>query len=391
MLGAEHHLEVLDSGFRIVKNLPSRCWLFDGDTKKIDNLCVDSLFRLNGIVISPHPPERWMNAMKTLACTNHIPWAQVMPASQYKSYVKNIVNSAKENFNRLSKDYCRDTWFTCSSVFAALRPAKIDSAIYRSIVETDGLGNGAVETFKPGAGGYAATVQYDRFGTRTGRLTVDTGPNILTLKKEHRKILKSHFPNGKVIALDFSSLEARIILAEAGVDLDSEDVYQHISDKIFGGSVARKTVKIAVLSELYGASRSALEHRLEMGGDELDRFTSSIKSYFRTELLKSRLKLQLNRDGQIHNKFGRPLFLDSKNSDYLLINTYAQSTGADVSLLGFKNILDGLGTDGVRPIFFLHDALLLDVREDRMNDVQDIKSISIPGYSVKFPLKFEAL
>jgi hypothetical protein len=155
--------------------------------------------------------------------------------------------------------------------------------------------------------------------------------------------------------------------------------------------VPRAVVKVAVLSELYGASRASLGHRLEMNNTDLDRFIAVIKEHFKTDVLKMRLKDELENSGMIHNRFGRPLFIDAKNSDYLLVNTYAQSTGVDVSLLGFSKIVEQLGSDGVRPLFILHDALLLDVRDDRLRDVETITSVSIPTYSQDFPLKLEIL
>ena len=62
-----------------------------------------------------------------------------------------------------------------------------------------------------------------------------------------------------------------------------------------------------------------------------------------------------------------------------------------MSLLGFKTIIDALGTDGIRPLFVLHDALILDVRSDRLKDVENISSVKVHGYDAAFPLKFEKM
>jgi len=75
----------------------------------------------------------------------------------------------------------------------------------------------------------------------------------------------------------------------------------------------------------------------------------------------------------------------------LFVNTFAQSTGVDVSLLGFKSVMDRLGTDGVRPLFVLHDALIFDVRGDRLGDVEAIDSVEVPLYDARFPLKLEKI
>jgi hypothetical protein len=328
---------------------------------------------------------------RSLGLTNDVPWASIMPSSEYKSFVKNLVNCLTDSFFGLSKDYLVDTWVPCGRVLDALKPAKIATQSFKELLEKEGSGNGALESFKPGGGGYTSPVVYDRFGTRTGRLTVESGPNILTLRKDMRKLLRSHFQDGSIISLDFSSLEARIILAEAGGPVTTGDIYTKLSQDLFDGRIARDVVKVAVLSELYGASRSTLGYRLDMGGADLDSFIDRVRGVFKTSELKSRIKKDLSATGAIHNRYGRPLFLDDTKAENLFLNTYIQSTGVDVSMLGFGRILDRLGSDGIRPLFVLHDALILDVRSDRLEDVSSIDVVDVPGYECCFPLKAEII
>ena len=329
--------------------------------------------------------------MKIVGLDSDVPWSQVMAPSQYKMHIKNILKKVIGSFDLLPNEYFKETWIPCGEVFEALRPAKMDSSLFRSLIDECGTGNGALESFRPGAGGYAAPVVYDRFGTRTGRLTVESGPNILTLKREHRSMIRSHYPGGSVVSLDFSSLEARIILHEAGVHAPTADVYGHIAKEIFGGSVARDAVKVAVLAELYGASKGLISRRLDMAGEQLDKFIDKIRSYFRTPDLRRRIASDLSSTGFIHNKYGRPLTVEDSSSKHLFVNTYAQSTGVDVSLLGFKEIINRLGTDGIRPLFVLHDALILDVSSERLKDVESLDSVTVPTYDCSFPLKLETL
>jgi hypothetical protein len=388
ILGTESFLEVSPDGFSTHQKVSQDSWLFSGEYKAERYKCVDTLCRLANVSVASKPEPKWVSMMTTLGGGETPPWSQIMPQDQYKKYVKNIVKSIIGNLKQLPEEYYVNTWTRCDGLFRSLRPARVDNSLHKSLMDNEGQGNGALETFKPGSGGFAPVVVYDRFGTRTGRLTVESGPNILVLKKEHRSILRSYYTQGNIVSLDFSSLEARILLAEAQQYL-AGDVYQQMSNDIFQGKVSRSAIKIAVLGELYGASKATLGYKLDMSGLDLDRFVTTIRSYFKTDEIKSRLKKQFEEDGMIRNRFGRPLFIDSKNSDYLLINTYAQSTGVDVSLLGFNSIINSLGTDGVRPLFILHDALILDVRNDRMKDIESIKSVKIPGYEYEFPLKLE--
>ena len=353
-------------------------------------LCINTLLKIHGKDIDTSPGGKWKNMASTLGVSSAPPWSQLMPSFQYKSYVKNLIKQVIECTRGLSQEFYMTTWLPCGGLFASLRPAKVDSAQLKQLLESDPVGRTSLETFKP-SGGFAQPVVYDRFGTRTGRLTVRSGPNILTLRKDHKGIIKSYYPSGSIVSLDFSSLEARVILQETDVEMIEDDIYLQISQRLFDGRIPRDVVKVAVLSELYGASKATLGHRLEMGGAELDSFVSAIRSYFRTDDLKARLMKQHNEEKRIHNRYGRPLFFDVENPSHLLINTYAQSTGVDVSLLGFTSVVNDLGPDGVRPLFILHDALILDVREDRMADVAAIKKIAVPGYRHHFPVKAEIL
>jgi hypothetical protein len=216
------------------------------------------------------------------------------------------------------------------------------------------------------------------------------GPNILVLKKTCRNMLRSSFEGGAVYSLDFRALEARIVLAEAGRSSAAEDMYDEVAQKLFGGRVTRDAVKVAVLAELYGISRSSLKTKLGVGDKEVDSFITAIRSHFKTDQLKIRLKEELTSTGKIRNRFGRPLGVPA-GQDNLLVNTYAQSSGVDVSLLGFDAILKTLGTEGVRPLFVLHDALILDVSSERLKDVETLDSVAVPTYDGSFPLKLETL
>lgn len=328
--------------------------------------------------------------MSLLTSGSMVPWSQVMPSNAYKSFVKNLIKSIAETIDHLPKDYYRSTWCPGGQLLHSLKAAKVDPVAYRAISAGIEHDSGAFETFRPGPGGFLPPVVYDRFATRTGRLTVSSGPNILTLKKQYRKALKSTFQDGAICSLDFGALEARIILAENGKTSSTPDLYGSLATELFDGRVEREVVKIAVISELYGASKSSLASRLGIGSHKLEEFVTKVRTYFGTADLRKRLKEEFIKTGKIRNKHGRFLDLDDPQ-DHLFVNTYAQSSGVDVSLLGFKAVVDRLGTDGVRPLFVLHDALILDVREDRLRDVEAVRSVAVPGYAAEFPLKFERL
>lgn len=382
---------VSSDGFTTLSKAPKDIWFLNGELDPTKPLCLDSLLKLKNIEVALKPEGKWVRSIgHVLSGSVVIPWSQTMPSTAYKSFVRGLIKSIVDSMDGLPKDYYRNVWCPAGQLLAGLKAAKVDSAAYKETaagLERDG---GAFETFRPGPGGFLPQIVYDRFATRTGRLTVASGPNILTLKKDHRKLLRSNFPSGSICSLDFGALEARIILAEAGINPSDRDLYARISNDLFGGRIDRDTIKLAVISELYGSSKYALGARLGLAGRKLDEFIESIQGYFKTADLRKRLKEEFIAIGQIRNRHGRFLDLDDPQ-DHLFVNTYAQSTGVDVALLGFKKVVDDLGSDGVRPLFVLHDALILDVREDRLVDVKGMTSVRVPGYDIDFPLKYESL
>jgi hypothetical protein len=127
---------------------------------------------------------------------------------------------------------------------------------------------------------------------------------------------------------------------------------------------------------------------LDIHGIELDEFIGNIRSYFKTRDLLARIKQQFIKTGQIVNRYGRPVVIDEP-LDHVLINYYAQSTGADVALLGFKSVLDDLATKSidVKPCYVLHDAIILEAPVEHTETILGIKSVKVPGYVQSFGLK----
>jgi len=349
-------------------------------------MCLDSVLKLESLGDIPKVPDQYRKAMSTL--TDSIPpWSMVMPPSKYKEFFNDIVNYVRDNQN-ISTSYYESTWMPGNKILNAIRPAKTDGVRVAEIINSSAMNAQVVESFRPRAGGYAQPATYDRFGTVTGRLVIESGPNILLLKKEYRPIIKPSHPDGKIISIDFASLEARILLYESGNDCPEFDLYGMLAER-FGG-MPRDLVKAAVLSVLYGSSKTTVALNLGVSEDKVTKVIKQIEEYIDTRALIKRLKEEHKQTGYIKNRFGRLLTVD-RPQDNIFVSYYAQSTGVDVSLMGFGNVIDSLGTEGVRPVFVLHDALILDVHPDRLDDVAKINKIKVPGYDQAFPLKIEEI
>lgn len=390
LLGTDRHLVSTDSGYSWHQTVPDGIYHLNGHVKLDSDWCLDTVFKLANVKLDLNPPPKFMSAM---ALVGHdpqanFPWRLILPETAHRAFVKGIIDRVVEAMAKTPTNYYRGAWVPGNAVIRSLRPAKVDVTRFQSLVDAN-VGNvRVVETFRPDFLGMAGPVMYDRFGALTGRLTVTKGPSILTLKREYRDLLIPE-TDGCIVSIDFAALEARVLLYEAGRRCDEQDLYGMIAREL---GYDRKAVKGAVISELYGSSKRALGHVLGIKGKELDVFVKRVKSYFNTQELLKRIKKQFFETGYIINRYGRPVLIDEP-MDNIFINYYAQSSGVDVSLMGFSQIVSNLATSapGVRPLYLLHDALILDVPSCHLSAIHEIKTVTVPGYVQAFPVKVERL
>jgi hypothetical protein len=390
LLGTGKHLVIDDGAYEWSPVVPSDTWWLDGRCKDNSDWCLDTALKLAGTKLELCPPVRFTNAMSLLTGSlgdAPVPWAKVMPTVEYQTFVRSLTSVVEVAMAASPLDYYHTVWVPGNSVFRALAPMVVDGALWRELV-TAGEGNvPATKSFVPGENGFAAPISYDRFATCTGRLTVTSGPQILTLKREHRNIIRSRYGvDGTVFGLDFAALEVRVLLYEYGRKCDDPDLYNMIAKEL---GKDRKAIKGAVISELYGSSKAALGKHLGMEGKELSAFVKQVKSYFKTQELLKRVKQQFVTTGYLENRYGRRVLVDEP-LDHVLINYYAQSTGVDVTMLGFSQVIERL-PDRAHPIFLLHDAIGLDVHNDDVARVREIDSVRVKGYVQRFPLRLEII
>lgn len=392
LLGTEKHLLCSDGGFSWHAAVPAETWHLSGGVKPDSDWCLDTALRLGPAQVDAAPPAKFANAMATVCSgsidSSPVPWQRVMPARAHRAFVQGIVDAVAVAMAKAPLDYYRGTWVPGNRVIRSLRPAKVNAARFQGLVEAQ-VGNiASVKSFAHDYTGHAMPVTYDRFGTLTGRLTVTQGPQILTLKREYRDLLVPD-TDGCIVSIDFAALEARVLLYEAGRYCDEQDLYGMIARDL---GQERKAVKGAVISELYGSSKYALGKALGIEGKELNSFVRKVKAYFNTPVLLKRIKQQFVETGRVINRYGRPVVIDEP-LDHIFINYYAQSSGVDVTLLGFSQVVERLAREapGVRPLYLLHDALILDVPASHLDLVMAIDKVTVPGYVQSFPLKVERL
>jgi len=165
-------------------------------------------------------------------------------------------------------------------------------------------------------------------------------------------------------------------------------------------NVDRKLIKTVIISMIYGAGDEELIRKLRGQIDYPEEFVNSIKEHFGVEDLRLRLKneYEANKGKFIYNLYKRPIFAES-TAPYVLVNYFIQSTAVDVALNGFANIIERLIKSGgfsmIRPLFVLHDALIVDVHNNAAHLLPKIAkagSANIPGFEeTRFWLDIERL
>lgn len=378
-----------EDGFRWSQGVTSETWHLSGATKDDSDWCLDTAMQLGHCAPRLSPPERFVRQMAALLPEGtRIPWQSVMPKQAHRAFVKRLVDEAVVATTASPLDYYRTVWVPGNVLLRSLHRCNVDASEWKAIIDS-GEGNvPAARSFEPDAAGLAQPVSYNRFKTVTGRLTVMSGPQILTVKREHRRMLRSSYgADGSIRVLDFGALEARILLYENGGRCEDVDLYGRIASDL---GYDRGAIKGAVISKLYGRGRRALGDDLRISGDELDAFLGKVNAYFDTAGLLSRVKSEFISTGRIRSRHGRPVTVDEP-LDNVLISYYGQTSGVDVTMLGFHSVVRRLSTEapGVRPLFLLHDAIVLDVPNSELGKVAAIDSVKVPGYVQKFVLRLK--
>jgi hypothetical protein len=273
-------------------------------------------------------------------------------------------------------------------IFKSLEKAKINLISYRVFKELEKnetiLSN--LISFKP-TKGFCEKAIYKQTATITGRLTDYTGsPKILTLPARCRKIFESRWQrDGELLYVDFKNLEPRVIRKINGKSA-SKDIYEEISDSL-EFEVDRVIIKRGIISTLYGASSQING----LSKDRSEAVLKATKNYFDLNSILEKASM-VNDIGCRNNYFGRPIWNIEETKENKLINNYVQSTAVDIALAYFSELCEKINLELCKPIFIIHDALILDVHNDYINDIMNILS---KGYNCEklghFPVEIEKL
>ena len=194
---------------------------------------------------------------------------------------------------------------------------------------------------------------YKQNSTKTGRLTVSSGPNILTMPSEWKSIIK----NARQI--DFVSMEPMLLMALSGKKIPT-DVYGWIKDEL-NLKESRSRVKILTIISMYGGKDNKTTRRI----DELLGIPERLK------MIEAERK-----DGFIFNSFGRPINVSDEIKGRHLFALWLQSSAVDASLMGFSNFLKD--NPKINPHWIIHDGLLFTGECNNTSSIFINDQISLP-------------
>lgn len=239
---------------------------------------------------------------------------------------------------------------------------------------------------------------YHQASTATGRLS-STDPNLqnIPIRTEQGRRIRKAFvaPEGwKVMAADYSQIELRIMAHLSGDDglrrafAAGEDIHRATAAEVFGRAVdevdgdQRRAAKAINFGLMYGMSAWGLAKQLETDRDTASEY---IDTYFARypgvrEFMDATRK-RAKKDGYVETLAGRRLWLAeirSRNrqrqqaAERAAINAPLQGTAADIIKRAMIDVDAWLtGKDApARLIMQVHDELVLEVREDAIDEVR---------------------
>jgi len=224
----------------------------------------------------------------------------------------------------------------------ACRPIKIDNREINSLAKVPKLANQAraIKTLAP-------YVNYNQFGTKTGRLSTKKGSfPILTLNKAFRSAVIP--TNDFYLELDFNGAEVRTLLGLLEKPQPEEDVHNYHLREVFTDLTTRDEAKVAFFSWLYGANSSDMRAQAD-----------KLASFYEKDLL-----IEKYWDGStVRTPFGKQILDTSRHH---ALNYLVQSTTAELALkqaLKVEYLLRKY-SEGSTVAFLIHDAIVLDMKNE---------------------------
>jgi len=211
----------------------------------------------------------------------------------------------------------------------------------------------------------------------TGRLSIEKGINYLTMKKDHKKLLRSPFKDHQIVELDFKSCEPNLYARFFNlVPEDTIDIYTYLAAKVGINIDDRTSLKRIVLSILYGANERSMSKHTNIDIKKI----KEIKKILNVDNFENMLKKEFNKKGFIENMYKRPVLSDAN-----LVNYWIQSSAVDFCCLSFLNLFKKYADLKLHAV--IHDAILFSVHDRDINIIKNIKSLGYGNLFIPVEIK----
>ncbi|MAE82925.1 MAG: hypothetical protein CMB80_09335 [Flammeovirgaceae bacterium] len=390
-IGTEKHLifEPCTESFSWVNTVPPQAWTwgFRNTPRMFEDVACLLHEKILPLIPEPHRKATqliWSDTMET------IPWKKILPSFLYDTRLKAFLKQLGSTYKIFYESPYAFIFEKYSSVTEKLQPARINIEKWKTYLndEKSPTVQKVLRSFLPINNDFAILPQYDYCKTSTGRAVMRSGPQILTLPSAYRNIIVPTRDENAIIQVDFISLEPRVALFAAQKSIKYHDVYRYVLDEVFDGKVTRPHAKLATLCALYGVSLKKLQQM--MPNENAAQVVQRIKKFFGVRERTKILRRDIVNNSVFYNYFGRNLKFDEELADHVLFSRFVQSTAVDVSMLGFCQLLESneLKTADIRPLFVLHDALILELPFKQISMVREYcnTGITIEQFGT-FPLE----
>lgn len=352
------------------------CWSDDHVVNSLRHIALATSAK-----ITSSPPKSHLAAWETLGVTP--PWAQALPPHVFKTWLQKFTRDLLELRDQWDDSYYGREFQIQQRLLQRLQQPFVDGLVIKKIDDD------RIRAFEPDERGLAPKSTYDIWSSVTGRMSIESGPNILTLDKKYRRIFKSRFEGGEIVQIDFSSLEPNTCLAMQGKVFDG-DAYKWAASQI-EINVPREVLKVAVMSALYGMSPSNFAKKFADIPDA-NELLFQVRDAFGVDSLNKHYREQLDAVGHITNHFGRIIKCDKSSP---LLAHAVQSTAVDVVCQGFTTLLDEFEADEIDavPLYLIHDALMLDVTPAAKAHIKErlSRGVHIASMGCTMPLKLKTI
>ena len=289
--------------------------------------------------------------------------------------------------------------------------AKLKSTYSDALVEQINPATGRIHT------------SYSMAGAQTGRLS-STNPNLqnIPIRTEEGRKIRGAFiarEGWKLLSLDYSQIELRILAHMAGIDAlveafrDGQDIHAMTASQVFDvpteglDPMIRRQAKAINFGIIYGISAFGLARQLGIARSAAkDYIDAYFERYPGIRDYMDRAVEQCRKAGLVETLFGRRIHLEAINAKNPMQRNYAerqainapiQGSAADIikrAMIRVPPVITAAGLDA-RMLLQVHDELLFEAPEEQVEKTIDVvketmEAAALPILKLKVPLVVDA-